>query len=63
MQPYQQRVVDEKVHESEKTDKLESFLGTAIYASLPPAEQARLSRQYLIMQLFVQVLSERIAAF
>lgn len=63
MQPHQQRVIDEKTHESEKMDKLEAFMSTPIYASLPAAEQVRLSRQYLVMQLFVQVLSERIAAF
>lgn len=49
MQPHQQRVVDEKAHESEKTDKLEAFLHTQTYATLPAEEQARLSRQYLIM--------------
>jgi hypothetical protein len=63
MQPHQQRVVDEKAHESEKLGKLEAFLSTPIYASLPPDEQARLVRQSLYMRLFVQVLSERIAAF
>lgn len=63
MQPHQQRVVDEKTELSEKTAKLEMFLAGAIYAALPAAEQTRLSRQYLIMQLYEQVLSERIAMF
>lgn len=63
MQPHQQRVVDEKNEISDKTSKLESFLGTALYASLPTPEQTRLSRQFLIMQLYEQVLSERIGAF
>ena len=63
MQPHQQRVVDEKAELSEKLSKLESFIGGAIYAGLPAAEQTRISRQYLIMQLYEQVLSERIGAF
>lgn len=63
MQPHQERVVQEKAELSEKVDKLETFIGGSIYASLPPAEQSRLTRQHLIMQLYEQVLSERIAAF
>ena len=63
MQPHQQRVVDEKAQLSEKLDKLETFEGGAIYASLAPAEQSRLTRQLLIMKLYEQVLSERISAF
>jgi hypothetical protein len=63
MQPHQQRVVDEKSELSDKTQKLETFIGGSIYANLPDAEQTRLSRQFLIMQLYEQVLSERIANF
>ena len=63
MHPHQQRVVNEKSELSEKLDKLETFEGGAIYTSLPPAEQSRLTRQLLIMKLYEQVLSERIAAF
>lgn len=63
MQPYQQRVVDEKAELSEKLEKLETFLGGEIYSSLPTAEQTRLSRQSLIMQLYEQVLEERIGSF
>jgi hypothetical protein len=63
MQPHQQRVVDEKAELSDKLGKLESFTGGPIFSGLPPAEQARLARQLLIMQLYEQVLSERISAF
>jgi hypothetical protein len=63
MQPHQQRVVDEKAELSGKLYKLETFHDTAIFASLPPAEQTRLTRQLYIMKLYEQVLSERIAAF
>ena len=58
-----QRVLDEKTELSDKLDRLESFEGSAIYSSLPPAEQSRLTRQLLIMRLYEQVLSERISAF
>lgn len=63
MQPHQQRVVDEKADLSAKLDKLESFQDTAIYSSLPAAEQSRLTRQLFIMKLYEQVLEERISAF
>jgi hypothetical protein len=63
MEAHQKRVIDEKAELSEKLEKLEIFLGGAAHAGLPPAEQTRLSRQFLIMQLYEQVLSERISAF
>jgi len=63
MQPHQQRVITEKAELSEKVDKLEKFISGSVYSSLPAAEQMRLSRQLLIMQLYEQVLSERIGAF
>ena len=63
MKPHQERVITEKSELSEKVDKLETFVGGSIFASLPGPEQARLSRQFLIMRLYEQVLNERIAAF
>lgn len=63
LQPHQQRVVEEKAELSEKLGKLETFVGGAVYAALPPAEQSRLTRQHLIMQLYEQVLAERISSF
>jgi len=63
MEAYQQRVVDEKAELSDKLDKLESFHDGATFATLPPAEQSRLTRQLLIMKLYEQVLAERISAF
>lgn len=61
--PHQQRVVLEHAELSAKLTKLDTFLGGGTYASLPPAEQSRMMRQFLIMQLYDQVLAERIAAF
>lgn len=63
MEPHQQRVMDEKADLSDKLDKLETFHGGPIYAKLSPAEQCRLTRQKLIMELYEQVLCERISAF
>jgi len=63
LQSHQQRVVDEKDALQSKLGNLEGFLGGAMYGTLQPAEQSRLSRQFLIMQLYEQVLSERISAF
>lgn len=63
LQPYQERVVAEKNRLQERLDKLVYFGGTNIYDLLPQGEQARLHRQLLIMQLYLQVLEERIAAW
>lgn len=63
MQPHQKRVVDEKADLDEKLEKLGDFCNTPIFAGLDQAEQNRLNRQFLIMELYAQVLGERIAAF
>lgn len=63
MHTHQQRVVDEMAELTEKLGNLEMFLGGSTYMQLLPAEQTRLSRQFLIMQLYEQVLSERIGSF
>ena len=63
MQPHQKRVVEEKEELDSKLEKLGDFCNTPIFHSLDSAEQSRLNRQYLIMELYAQVLSERIAAF
>lgn len=63
MQLHQQRVINEKSELSEKLSKLESFLSSPLFSTISGAEQAKLSRQFLIMQLYEQVLSERISAF
>jgi hypothetical protein len=60
---YQQRVVDEKNQLQEKMSKLDNFFSTNTFVQLDPGEQSRLQRQWLIMQLYEQVLSERISNF
>lgn len=65
MEPHQQRVVDEKIELDEKLNKLTAFVGlnNSIFNSLPSQEQLRLSRQRHIMEQYLEVLGERIAAF
>ena len=65
MQPYQQRVVEEKASLDEKLAKLRAFfkdVGSA-FDKLDSAEQGRLIRQSHIMQDYSDVLAERIAFF
>ena len=63
MQPYQQRVVDEKDELDAKRDRLRAFFGTDLYRELDPTEQSRLNRQLEAMTLYSNILEERIAAF
>ena len=64
MKPSQQRVVDEKRHLDEKIDKLRSFMfGNPTFTSVPLPEKIRLAKQLEAMELYSEVLGERISAF
>jgi len=63
MEAHQIRVVEEKKELDEKLQKLGDFCNTPIFNGLPDAEIQRLNRQYMIMELYSQVLGERIEAF
>lgn len=63
MLPHQERVVTEQKELAEKLEKLTAFTLTPTFAALPAAEQERLNRQHSIMEQYVNVLGERIAAF
>ena len=63
LQPYQQRVVDEKADHDARLSRLTAFIGSDAFASVAPDEQARLERQRVIMLELSTVLGERIAAF
>lgn len=63
MQPYQQRVLDEKSELDEKRAKLTAFKDTPIFAGLPDEEKERLTRQLSCMTEYSEILAERIAAF
>ena len=63
MEAFQQRVVDEKTELDSKIAKLETFSEGEVFGGLPEAEQNRLSKQVEYMQMYSDVLGERIAAF
>lgn len=63
MQAYQERVVAEKRELDERGDKLDQFILSDRFGTLPTAEQERMKRQLEIMGKYSEVLGERIAAF
>jgi hypothetical protein len=64
MEPYQQRVVDEKEDLHAKCARLAAFIeyGQA-FPTLAAEEQVRLRRQLVVMREYAGILIERIAAF
>ena len=63
MQEHQERVVNEKNDLDAKLGKLRAFIGSEMFDSVPMGEQNRLRRQELIMELYSDVLAERISFF
>lgn len=63
MQPFQQRVVDEKRELDDKSEKLLAFINGEVFPTLPPGEQERMNRQWQFMNGYSGVLGERIEAF
>lgn len=63
MPPFQQRVVDEKVELADKVTKLDNFLITTLYNSLPQLEKVRLFKQLQVMKEYLTILDDRIANF
>jgi hypothetical protein len=66
MKPYQVRVVDECNELTSKIASLKLYLDNGSlmdFNKVPDAERMRLRRQLLIMQLYQEVLAERISAF
>ena len=63
MEPYQQRVVDERVELDARREKLAAFRVTPLFASLHENEKERLVRQRDCMTELSEILEERIAAF
>lgn len=61
--PHQQRVVTEEEELRVKTIALGHFFENPLFQKLDEAEQARLKRQWKLMQQYGQVLNERIDAF
>lgn len=64
MQPYQERVIDEKVDLDARREKLTAFIDeNPMFDALPEDEQKRLERQALIMAEYSAILGARIEAF
>jgi hypothetical protein len=63
MLPHQERVIAEKKELDERGNKLDQFILSDKFGTLPPAEQERMKRQLEIMGKYSEVLGERIAAF
>lgn len=63
LQPYQQRVVDERNELDILRRKLNDFLITDTFRSLPADERARMLVQAHYMERYSWVLGERISAF
>lgn len=64
LEPFQQRVVQERFELDERRGKLNAFMGSrAYFMGVDAAERARLQRQAWLMADLSGVLGERIAAF
>lgn len=63
MEDYQQRVVKEKEDLDGKIQRLIEFIGSDNFNNLIPSECKRLRRQEMIMELYSEVLAERIGLF
>lgn len=63
-EPHQQRVIDEKLQNDERAQKLTAFISESpIFPTLPPAEQERMKEQNEIMWQLSEILGKRIQAF
>lgn len=63
MEPFQQRVIDEKAELDAKIDALESFMTTKVFRELDRAEQRRLFIQSSVMDAYSAILYDRICNF
>ena len=60
---YQQRVVDERDALLVKLRALKEFMLTPTFAAMPANEVYRMSKQAVVMEMYADILNERIAAF
>lgn len=64
MRDYQKRVVAEKYELEKKLAGLRKFIADeVVFSRVEEKEQKRLRRQEVIMELYSEVLADRIAAF
>ena len=64
MKAYQKRVVEEKRELDKKLAKLHEFINDeVVFSGVEVMEQGRLRRQEILMEIYSEVLGERIEAF
>jgi len=63
LQPYQERVVEEKKELDEKLGALNAFISDSRFFTLFHDEQVRLKKQFKLMTEYSAVLKDRIEAF
>lgn len=63
MLPHERRVVEEHAELLARTEKLDLFQASDTWLKLPDDERRRMDRQLSYMQLYVNVLEERIENF
>lgn len=63
MEPYQERVIVERVELDDKLSRLRAFMTTESFRGLSQESRDRLVRQERVMTEYSAILKERIAAF
>jgi hypothetical protein len=63
MEPWQERVVEEKKALDEKLEKLDAFILSKAFDSVDHFEKRRLHQQQFVMSEYSRILDERIANF
>lgn len=63
MKAYQRRVIKEKRELDEKAERLNAFIASLEFNTLPPIEQLALTIQWDAMMLYSKVLGNRISRF
>ena len=63
LQPWQERVVEEKEQLAERLEKLNAFLVSQACLSLPFDDRCLLARQLFAMEQYLDILLDRIARF
>lgn len=63
MEPFQERVVEEHDELDTKIGKLTEFLESDQFDTVDPEEQHRLVQQLYVMELYLDILTQRVKAF
>lgn len=63
MEPYQERVIEERKELEERLIKLVAFIESAMFYDLQSDEKLRLQRQRDAMRLYLYILNERVKAW